>query len=262
MKLLAFFKSPAGNLVLFAAFLGVGGLMLYRGHQRDQAQAQAMTPVANPDAGVLHASIARAAAVFKPAPPPPVAKPAPKPEAVVARPVEANATPERAIRARPSEPPKPRLPPLSLVAVAKPAAEESELSKNYAPFGRLIPCETVITLESSKLDTPVIGLVTEDVWHNGRRIIPAGAEVHGRAALDRSRERLAASGKWIVVWRDGSGLNGTELALNGIALERAKDEATGEFGFRDGSAGLVGDLLRESSRGRPNGPARVGTPFL
>ncbi|MEO6874906.1 MAG: TrbI/VirB10 family protein, partial [Opitutaceae bacterium] len=118
------------------------------------------------------------------------------------------------------------------------------LSSTYAPFGRLIPCETVITLESSKLDTPVIGLVTEDVWHDGRLIIPAGTEVHGRAALDRARERISASGKWVVVWRDGSPLNGTELVLNGIALDREKDEASGEFGLRDGSAGLLGVLVK------------------
>ena len=105
----------------------------------------------------------------------------------------------------------------------------------------------MVTLESSKLDTPVIGLVTEDVWHNGRLIIPAGAEVHGRASLDRSRERIAASGKWVIVWRDSTDLNGTELVTTGIALDREKDEASGEFGLRDGSAGLVGDLLRSDN---------------
>jgi hypothetical protein len=147
-------------------------------------------------------------------------------------------------RVRAAEPVKPRIPPLSLIAVSKAALEEAELSKMYAPYGRLIPCETVITLESSKLDTPVVGLVTDDVWHNGRLVIPAGAEVHGRAAIDRSRERIAASGKWVVVWRDGTEMNGTELVLNGIALEREKNDTSGEFGMRDGSAGFIGDLIR------------------
>ena len=86
--------------------------------------------------------------------------------------------------------------------------------------------------------------MTEDVWHDGQLIIPAGTEVHGRASLDRARERIAVSGKWVVVWRDGSPLNGTELVLNGIALDRAKDDSTGEFGLRDGSAGLLGDLVK------------------
>jgi hypothetical protein len=102
-------------------------------------------------------------------------------------------------------------------------------------------------LESSKLDTPVVGLVTEDVWHDGRLVIPAGTEVHGRASLDHSRERIAASGRWVVVWRDGSPFNGTELVLNGIALDRQKDDVTGEFGLRDGSAGLVGQLIKSDN---------------
>lgn len=97
---------------------------------------------------------------------------------------------------------------------------------------------------SSMVGASAIGLVTEDVWHNGELIIPAGAEVHGRASLDRARERIAAAGRWVVVWRDGSPLNGTELVLTGIALDREKDDATGEFGLRDGSAGLLGTIVK------------------
>lgn len=47
-----------------------------------------------------------------------------------------------------------------------------------------------------------------------------------------------------MVWRDGSPLNGTELVLNGIALDRDKDAVSGEFGMRDGSAGLLGTLIK------------------
>lgn len=90
----------------------------------------------------------------------------------------------------------------------------------------------------------MIGLVTEDVWHNGQLIIPAGTEVHGRASIDRARERIAVSGQWVVVWRDGSPLNGTELVLNGIALDRQKNDTTETFGMRDGSAGLLGNLIK------------------
>jgi hypothetical protein len=139
-------------------------------------------------------------------------------------------------------PTKPRVLPISLISSV--TNESATLSQTYAPFGRLIPCETIITLESSKLDTPVIGLVTEDIWNNGVLVIPAGAEVHGRASLDRARERISVSGKWVVVWRDGGPLNGTELIMNGIALERDRDDTTGEFGLRDGSAGLVGQLIK------------------
>src|SRR5690606_13630251 len=50
-----------------------------------------------------------------------------------------------------------------------------------------------------------------------------------------------------VVWRDGSPLNGTELVLSGIALDRQRDDVTGEFGMRDGSAGLAGKLIRSDN---------------
>ena len=253
MKIVAFLKSPAGNLVLFVVLLVGGWLFVRRINARDEAQARELTRIEKPDGAPLHVSLTRTAVPFKPAPPvvvpktKPVIEPAPvaraAPPAVAAPAPRPNRAPPEPAKA------KPKVPPLSLVAVSAPApaAEAAGISQAYAPFGRLIPCETVLTLESSKLDTPVLGLVTDDVWHNGRRIIPAGAEVHGRASLDRSRERIAASGRWVIVWRDGSELNGAELALNGIALEREKNDASGEFGLRDGSAGLVGDLLRTDS---------------
>ena len=245
MKIIAFFKSPTGNLLLFLAFLGIGGLMLYRSNLRDKMQAKEMSRIEQPDTEIQHVSIVRTAAVFKPTPLSSVTKFAAEPTVLGTRETDLNAsTPPRGRPVRQPESPKPRLLPLSLIAVSKSAAEESGLSKTYAPYGRLIPCETVITLESSQLDTPVIGLVTDDVWHNGKLIIPAGAEVHGRASLDRSRERIAVSGRWVVVWRDSSDMNGTELVLSGIALERDKNDISGEFGMSDGSAGLIGDLLR------------------
>ncbi|OAM90415.1 hypothetical protein AW736_08025 [Termitidicoccus mucosus] len=107
----------------------------------------------------------------------------------------------------------------------------------------MIPCETVVTLESNRLETPVIGLVTEDVWHNGYLIIPAGAEVHGRASLDRARERLAVQGRWMIVWRSPGRENGRELRVDGIALDR-EIAADGQWGSHDGSAGLRGEILR------------------
>jgi hypothetical protein len=248
MRPAAFFKSPTGNLTLFLGFVTVGGLLLYQSNARARAQTGQMTKVEATAPSAAVASITRVAAPFNPGAP----TSAPVSDANLAD-VSADATgaePSRPSAARnkgAATPPKPRVLPISVFAAAKKSSEESELSKTYAPFGRMIPCQTVVTLESSKLDTPVVGLVTEDVWHNGRLIIPAGAEVHGRASLDRSRERIAASGKWVIVWRDSTDLNGTELVTTGIALDREKDETSGEFGLRDGSAGLVGDLLRSDN---------------
>src|SRR3981081_1317812 len=66
---------------------------------------------------------------------------------------------------------------LTLYAAEQPVVR---LSKQYAPFGRLVKCQLVITVDSSELETPIIAVVTEDVNHDGRLIIPAGTEVHGQ----------------------------------------------------------------------------------
>jgi hypothetical protein len=122
--------------------------------------------------------------------------------------------------------------------------QETEVSDTYAPYGRMIPCETVITIDSAKIETPIIGFVTEDVWHDGRLIIPAGAEVHGKAQVDPSRERIASDNNWILVWRTTDRMNGAELPLHGVALDMERNETTGTWQLTDGSAGLKGDILK------------------
>lgn len=223
-KFLAFLKSPTGNLTIFVALVAVAGASMYRGNAREKKQAAQLTRVEALNSPAVKNTSTRDSQPLKL-------------PASSRRDCEGDAETNEPSRTAHN---KPALLPLSLF-VGTPA---SSLSKRYAPYGRLIPCETVVTLESSKLDTPVLGLVTEDVWHEGRLIIPAGAEVHGRAATDRARERIAASGKWVVVWRDSTALNGTELVLSGIALDREKDDVSGEFGLHDGTAGLRGDLVK------------------
>jgi hypothetical protein len=135
-------------------------------------------------------------------------------------------------------PPKPEVLPISLFAET-PESEQKQLSKNYAPYGRLIPCELIVTVDSSGIQTPIIGLVTEDIYHDGRLIIPAGTEVHGKAQTDHSRERIASSGNWTFVWQDGK-----ELRLSGIALDREADPNGDGWAITDGSAGLRGQILK------------------
>ncbi len=122
--------------------------------------------------------------------------------------------------------------------------KETEVSDTYAPYGRMIPCQTVITIDSAKIETPIIGFVTEDVWHDGKLIIPAGAEVHGRAQVDPSRERIAGDKNWVLVWRTTDRMNGAELPLKGDALDMERNETTGTWQLTDGSAGLKGDILK------------------
>jgi hypothetical protein len=119
-----------------------------------------------------------------------------------------------------------------------------KLSAVFAPFGRLIPCETVITVDSSSIQTPIIGLVTEDIYHEGKLVIPAGTEVHGTAKTDHQRERIASGSSWTFVWQDGE-----EMQLKAIALDREFENSTNQIGWSitDGSAGLRGQLIKSDS---------------
>ena len=221
-----FLHSPAGHYALLGAVFVLGVLAVYWQHTSGRT---APLPTARPSIPVaLPRTFIRDVTRFPKAAP-------------LAATLGASSLVSAASAPAPE---KPRILPLSLFAAKQePAPTPPKLT---APFGRLIPCETVVTLESNRLETPVIGLVTEDVWHDGRLVIPAGAEVHGRASLDRTRERLAVEGAWRIVWRTLDAANGTELSVTGLALDRESNVATGQWGEHDGSAGLRGEILKTS----------------
>jgi Bacterial conjugation TrbI-like protein len=116
---------------------------------------------------------------------------------------------------------------------------------DYAPYGRLVKCELVNTVDSSALVTPVIGLVTEDVTWNGKVIIPRRSEVHGTAQLDQTRERIASEGPFTFVLNDPDDPGaGRELVLKGVVLDREEDPNFKTYGITDGSAGLRGVVIQ------------------
>lgn len=217
-----FLTSPTGQVLLVAGVLLLGVLVV---RQQRKPQAEPM-PAAKPaPAVILPRTLTREGAKFVPPPQPP-----------------AIAAPGAAAPLAPKPTPRPPELPLALfVAAPEPPEKPSPVT---APYGRMIPCRTVVALESNRLDTPIIGLVTDDVWHDGRRIVPAGAEVHGRAALDRARERIGAQLQWRIVWRTSDSDNGTELAVDGIVLDREYDSETHAWGEHDGSAGLRGRIVK------------------
>jgi len=134
-----------------------------------------------------------------------------------------------------------RRPIIYSVHVELPAQTNASMA-DHVPFGRLLQCQLVNTLESLTPNTPIIGLVTEDLWFNGQLVIPAGTEVHGQAQLDRVRERITASGSWNLVLP-----HGVPLTLTGTALDREFDVAEQGWGITDGSAGIRGQVLRNDS---------------
>ncbi|HXI73070.1 MAG TPA: TrbI/VirB10 family protein [Verrucomicrobiae bacterium] len=138
--------------------------------------------------------------------------------------------------------PPPQLTPISLFADSSVGiAVPKKLSPVFAPFGRLIPCETVITVDSASIQTPIVGLVTEDVYFGGRLVIPAGTEIHGTAQTDHQRERIASGTSWTFVWQ-----NGEEMEVKAIALDREFATSTNQTGWAitDGSAGLRGEVIK------------------
>jgi hypothetical protein len=224
-RFLNFLKSPAGALALF--LLGVLVILVMVNSRRDADDSAGRGSQVTPGAKATNAqqvaqSVDREISPFNP---PRETGKAPLPAASSSKPATTT----------------PKLPPISL-APETPTAERpaKAVSANFAPFGRLIPCELVITVDSSSINTPIVGLVMEDVFHHGRLIIPAGTEVHGTAQVDRTRERIASEGRWTIVWQ-----NGEELAVCGVALDREAD--TGTWAITDGSAGLRGRLLKSDN---------------
>jgi hypothetical protein len=152
--------------------------------------------------------------------------------------------PERAPLDTPSPPTRER---------AQPAAPSP--GGAFAPFGRLVKCQLVDTLDSvTARSEPIIGIVTSDLDWNGRVIIPAGTEVFSYAKPEPVIDaegvgRLVDSGEWtLVLPRGDGGANGRELVLKARAVDRreilvGERGAVRSWGIDDGADGLVGYTL-------------------
>ncbi|MGA2279649.1 MAG: TrbI/VirB10 family protein [Verrucomicrobiota bacterium] len=243
---LNFLKTKSGKLVVFGA-LFAGGLTIFSViRQHHTASEVAATPLATnsvSDKPEVVQTVVRPMQVFNPPPPKSTPPPASPANSTSGLPTFTNTSPQRL----PNVPPRQTesLTPISLFAdSAAGIVRPKKLSAAYAPFGRLIPCETVITVDSASMQTPIIGLVTENIFYGGRLIIPAGTEVHGMAQTDRQRERIAGNTSWTLIWQDGE-----EMQLKAIALDREFDNNTNQSGWAitDGSAGLRGEIIKSDN---------------
>jgi hypothetical protein len=108
----------------------------------------------------------------------------------------------------------------------------------WLPPSIFIPCTLVNTVESSHINTPVVGEVTRDCYQNGHLIIPAGTIVSSFAQNGAVRDRIEVAGTWLFVFSDGR-----QLKVPGIACDREADPSNQQFGTEDGSAGLQGELV-------------------
>ena len=113
----------------------------------------------------------------------------------------------------------------------------------YAPAFRMVQCQLVNTVDSSDLQTPIIGLVTGDLWWDGKKIIAANSEIHTQAAVDTMRERIASRGDITFILNEPD-RKGRELVVSGIVLDMERDDAFDTYGVSDGSAGLRGEVIK------------------
>jgi Bacterial conjugation TrbI-like protein len=232
---LNFFKTKSGKLIAFGA-LFAAGLMIFSAYRKQHADDEiSAAPLGTNGLGgkpqTVH-SVNRFMQIFNPPPPKPVpTNSPPAPPSPTQPPVFTNQIQT--------------LSPISLFADSSAGvAPPKKLSAVYAPFGRLIPCETIITVDSASIQTPIIGLVTENIYHAGKLVVTAGTEVHGTAQTDHQRERIASGSSWRLVWPHGE-----EMQIKAIALDREFENSTNLTGWSltDGSAGLRGQLLKSDN---------------
>jgi len=244
---LNFFKTKSGKLVAFVA-LFAAALVIFsvlRKHNTSAEDAVTVTALATnaTDKPQVVQSMVRPMEAFYP--------PADKSEPVNFPSSSSNLFPSSPVIIKPSPLPvvpanqAPMLTPISLFPDSSAGiAPAKKLSAVFAPFGRLIPCETVITVDSASIQTPIVGLVTESVYFGGKLVIPAGTEIHGTAQTDHQRERIASGNTWTFIWQ-----NGMEMQIKAIALDREFDDETNQSGWAitDGSAGLRGEVIKSDN---------------
>ncbi len=228
-EFLNFFKTKSGRLVafgaLFAAALTIFGVI--RKHQA--AGDEPVSPLLSTNQPQVIHSLVRSLFPFNPPP----EKPEPKLTVTEKSKYQTNFV---------SPPVAASLPAISLFADSGTETPKPKKTNVFsAPFGRLIPCETIITVDSSAIQTPIVGLVTENIFHAGRLVIPVGTEVHGTAQNGHARDRIASGDNWTFVWHSGE-----KLPLKAIALDREFVNATNQsgWGITDGSAGLRGEVIK------------------
>src|SRR3954469_9465567 len=139
MRIVSFLRSPTGNIALLCAFVAVGGLLVFRGNARERSHAaQQMTRVESTPLRSTRETIARNTIPFRPTPAAMFKK-------AGADETPRNELPPMAVERRRGlgvqQPAKPAVLPISLFTTVA-DTNPGQLSKTYAPYGRLIPCET------------------------------------------------------------------------------------------------------------------------
>jgi hypothetical protein len=239
VKLLRFFLTGPGAVVLVVAVISGVGEIIHEGQERQKTEAdkrQVQRPLGQvkPSETLDKSTAPKEVVLSTKQIVPAKSSERPTPPQTQAVPV-ANVSSQR---------PLPQL--VSFYAQVpgsspSPAALPKAIQKNptaWLPPAIFIPCALVNTVESSHINTPVVGEVLRDVYQNGHLIVPAGAVVSSFAESGAVRDRIEVAGVWLIVYPDGR-----HLRVHGIACDRDADPSNQQFGTEDGSAGLQGDLV-------------------
>lgn len=141
-----------------------------------------------------------------------------------------------------------KLPVIRTISLYSNSKSNDKYTSNlYAPYGRLIKCELVNTVDTSNLTSPIIAIVAEDVTHDGKVIIPANTEIHGLAAKSAVRDRVGTNTNWTFVWRTLDKDNGKEMKVKATALASTKSPDGDYWAIDDGSAGIPGLVIDNRS---------------
>ena len=90
--------------------------------------------------------------------------------------------------------------------------------------------------------TPVLGVVEQDVWWNGKKLIPAHSEIHGTSQPEALRDRIGCNDQFVILLRE-TGADLRKLRVQGIVLDRDDANADkGVWGVTDGSYGMKGEI--------------------
>ena len=233
--MLAYLQKPAVQMVLFVTAVAGGGAFMYLQGSREDSGKPKAVPKGMSQAAVENVSLnrrdlkgsetAEATRLDR------LVLPQAKPE------------PPTLIAEKPKTQEKPKAPVfpdlVQITTTERVKAFTPQPPQVFAPRGTLIKAALVITLESNAVGTPVLAMVTEDVYFQGNLIVPAGTQVQASAAAGgKVRDRLDVRGTFTFVWADGS-----EYSINGIALDHEPLE-DGTFAITDGSPGIRGRILK------------------
>ena len=240
-RLLRFFTTGPGAVLVVIAIALTVAWYIYRGQEKQQAEANKrqvqralgqVRPSATVDQSQASKEVILSRQRLNPPPPSeastplPVSFPTPGQQRValptlVSFYAQVAATPSPTPEAPPPEPKAPLV---------------------WLPPSIFIPCSLVNTVESSHINTPVVGEVTRDVIQNNdgvsHVIVPAGTIVSSFAQSGAVRDRIEVAGVWLFVYPDGR-----TLRVPGMACVREADPTNQQFGIEDGSAGLQGEIV-------------------